>query len=597
MPTLLKRALSLARSQIPSLDRTHLRDLSLLGFALAIGILAALGAVVFRSLIELFQYLFWPSGVSFLDQVAAAPWWMTLTIPAAGGLVTGPLVHFLAPEARGPGIPAVILSVSAQQSTIRHRVTFIKGLVSSLLLGTGASVGREGPVVQIGASVGSSLAQFFDLRPDLRRVCLACGAAAGIAATFNAPVAGTLFALEIILMNLEVGYISHIVTAAITGSVLSRVFWGDFPTFQVVPFALGSSFELAAYLLLGLTAGLVSIIFVRLTYGLDSLFLRLPLPRWITPALGGLGLGCLALALPQVLGVGYDTVNSALTESLLWDTALLLLGAKLLATSLCIGSGMSGGILAPSLYLGATLGTAMGVLSAQLGLSQGLHPGFFALAGMGAMVSGTTLAPITAIMTIFELTLHYQIILPLMLACISSTLVVRFLFGYSAYEMKLARSGVNIVRGHDVGILRNLYVREFMRRDFTWLYEGAPLMLLYRELLSSPFPHFVVLDAGEELAGVVSLRDLRPVLPRYEELKHSLAVREVMTREPVTLSERDTMERAMQVFEQNHFSFVPVVEEHGSKRVSGILTKDALLSAYDQKVLKDRVLSCPLTVG
>jgi CIC family chloride channel protein len=596
MPQILRRAVALARSHIPKLSRTDLRDLSLLGFALAIGILAAVGALAFRFLIEAFQYLFWASGDSFLDQIAASPWWMILCLPAAGGLVTGPIIHFLAPEARGPGVPAVILSVSTQQSTIRHRVTFLKGLVSSLLLGTGASVGREGPVVQIGASVGSSLAQFFRLRPDLRRVCLACGAAAGIAATFNAPIAGSLFALEIILMNIEVAYIGHIVIASITGSVLSRVFWGDFPAFQVVPFVLNSYFELAAYLLLGLAAGIISILFVRLTYGLDSLFLRLPLPGWIKPALGGLGLGCLALALPRVLGVGYETVNAALTDSLVWNTALLLLGAKLVATSLCIGSGMSGGILAPSLYLGATLGTVIGGLSVHLGLAQSLHPAFFALAGMGAVVSGTTLAPITAIMTIFELTLHYQIILPLMLACISSSLVVRLLFGYSAYEMKLARSGVNIVRGHDVGILRNLFVREFMRRDFTWLREDAPLAPLYQELMKSPFPHFVVLDAEDNLAGVVSLRDLRPVLPRYEELKYSLTVRDVMTREVVTLREDEDMERAMQIFEQNYFSFVPVLEGLGSKRVKGVLTKDALLTAYDQKVLKDRVLSRPLTV-
>lgn len=596
MSRILRLAAAALRSQLPSIPQTQLRDISLLGFALAIGLLAALGAVAFRSLIELFQFVFWPSGESFLDRVIAAPWWMTLGLPAAGGLVTGPIIQYLAPEARGPGVTAVILSVSAQQSTIRHRVTFLKGLVSSLLLGTGASVGREGPVVQIGASVGSSLAQLFRLRPDLRRVCLACGAAAGIAATFNAPIAGTLFALEIILMNLEVGSISYIVISAITGSVLARGFWGEFPTFEAVTFELGSHFELAGYLLLGLAAGVVSILFVRLTDALEGLFTRLPLPGWIKPALGGLGLGCIALALPQVMGVGYETVNAALSNSLLWNTALILLGAKLLATSLCLGTGMSGGILAPSLYLGATLGTAMGFLFTQLGFAQSLHPALFALAGMGAVVSGTTLAPMTAIMTIFELTLQYQVILPLMLACISSTLVVRLLFGHSAYEMKLVRDGVNIVRGHDVGILRNLYVREFMHRDYAWVREDAPLQELYRRLMESPFPHFVVLDTNEDLAGVVSLRDLRPVLGRFDELEDSLAARDVMTRTPITLGEKDTMERAMHVFEQHQFSFVPVLEDSGSQKVSGILSKDALLTAYDQKVLKDRVLSSPLTV-
>jgi CIC family chloride channel protein len=584
---------SLTHAPISGLSGMHLRDLSLLGFALVIGLLAAFGALAFRSLIELFQYVFWAPGASFVDRVAASPWWLKMGVPVAGGLVAGPLIHSFGQEAKGPGVPEVILSVTARQSTIRHRVTFLKGFVSSLLLGTGASVGREGPIVQIGASVGSSVAQFFRLQPDLRRVCLACGSAAGIAATFNAPIAGSLFALEIILLNIEVAYISHIVVAAITGSVLSRIFWGGFPAFEAVPFVLASYWELVVYLLLGLAAGIVSIVFARVIYGLEGLFLRLPLPEWSKPAVGGLGVGCLALVLPQVLGVGYETVNAALTDSLVWNTALLLLCAKLVATSLCIGSGMSGGIFAPSLYLGATLGTVLSLLAAHLGFAHGLNPGFLALAGMGAVVSGTTLAPITAIVTIFELTLQYEIILPLMLACISSTLVVRLLFGYSVYEMKLMRKGVNIVRGHDVGILRNLLVREFMRRDFQPMRVDTPLPELYGWLLHSPYPHFVVLGRDAKLAGVVSLRDIRSVLPRYDEVKDSLTVGDIMTRDVVTLREGDSMETALHVFERNRFSFLPVLEGD-SGRVSGILTKDALLEAYDQKVLKDRVLSCPV---
>jgi len=569
-------------------------DITLLAFAVGIGLLAALGALAFRSLIELFQLLFWSSGASFTEQVIASPWWLRLGVPVLGGLIAGPVITFLVPEAKGPGVPEVIVSVTSLQSTIRHRVTFLKGLVTSLLLGTGASVGREGPIVQIGASVGSSLAQLFGMRPELRRLCLACGAAAGISATFNAPIAGSLFAMEIILMNIEVSFISHIVVASITGSVLARIFWGQFPVFEVMPFFLLSNWELGIYLCLGLVSGLAAICFVRLIFGLDSAFSKLPLPEWLKPAVGGLGLGLMALQLPEVLGVGYETVNAALTGSLVWKLALILLAAKLMATSLCIGSGMSGGIFAPSLYLGATLGTLVGMATMQLLPLHGLNPGFFALAGMGAVVSGTTLAPITAIVTIFELTLHYQIILPLMLACISSTLVVRLLFGYSVYEMKLMNKGVDIVRGHDVGILRNLLVREFMRRDFQPLREDTPLPDLFERLLESPYPHFVVLSRNDRLAGVVSLRDIRPVLPRYEEVKDSYTASDVMTKRVVTLQEDDNMETALHVFERNHFSFLPILRDGTSGRVSGVLTKDALLEAYDQKVLKDRVLSCPV---
>jgi CIC family chloride channel protein len=569
-------------------------DITLLAFAVGIGLLAALGALAFRSLIELFQLLFWSSGASFTEQVIASPWWLRLGVPVLGGLIAGPVITFLVPEAKGPGVPEVIVSVTSLQSTIRHRVTFLKGLVTSLLLGTGASVGREGPIVQIGASVGSSLAQLFGMRPELRRLCLACGAAAGISATFNAPIAGSLFAMEIILMNIEVSFISHIVVASITGSVLARTFWGQFPVFEVMPFFLLSNWELGIYLCLGLVSGLAAICFVRLIFGLDSAFSKLPLPEWLKPAVGGLGLGLMALQLPEVLGVGYETVNAALTESLGLGLALVLLGAKLLATSLCIGSGMSGGIFAPSLFLGAMLGTAVGLAATAVLPDLAVSPAFFALAGMGAMVSGTTLAPITAIVTIFELTLQYQIILPLMLTCISATVVVRFLFGYSAYEMKLLRRGINIVRGHDVGILRNLMVRDFMRRGYTAVREDTPLQELYGHLAESAYPHFVVLNASDELSGVISLRDVRKVLPRFEELKESLTAGELMTREVVTLKERDHLETALHVFERNSFSFVPVLSDSAPLRVEGIMTKDDLLTAYDQKVLKDRVLSCPM---
>lgn len=564
-------------------------DLSLLGFAVAIGFLAAVGALLFRSCIEGFQFLLWPGGASLVEQVQAAPWWMVLLVPTLAGLVVGPVIAFFVPEARGPGVPEVILSVTTRQSTIRHRVTFLKGLITSLLLAAGASVGREGPIVQIGSSVGSSLAQFFGLRPELRRLCLACGAAAGIAATFNAPIAGSLFALEIILMNIEVSYISHIVIAAITGSVLSRIFWGDFPAFRVVPFELGSYTELLGYLVLGILAGLVSIAFVRSIFATENIFQRLRLPQWLSPAIGGLLLGCLALSLPQVMGVGYETVNDALANSLPLQMALILLVAKLAATAICIGSGMSGGIFAPSLFLGAALGTVVGLGATVVWPAHDLHPAFFALAGMGAVVSGTTLAPITAIVTIFELTLHYQIILPLMVACISATLVVRLLFGVSVYELKLLRNGMDIVRGHDVGILRNLCVCDVMRRSVPRLPITATLGEIVAATEQTAFPHFVVEQEQNKLAGVLSLRDLRKALLQFEANKNHLSAGELMSRDVITLERNDSVEKALHLFEEYHYSMFPVVDQDNT--VVGILTKDDVLKAYDQKVLKDRVLS------
>jgi CIC family chloride channel protein len=576
------------------LKQQRLLNVYLLFFSVGIGVLSAAGALCFRKLIEIFQYFLWASGPTFVEQVIHSPWWLKILVPVFGGLVAGPVIFFWVPEAKGPGVPEVIVSVASRQSTIRHRVTFFKALVTGLLIGSGASVGREGPIVQIGASVGSSVAQFFRLNPDLRRVCLASGAAAGISATFNAPITGALFAVEIILLDIELTYISHIIISSVIASVLSRIFLGHFPAFEVPAFELAHYWELNVYLLLGIFSGIVGIGFIRLIEAADSLFHKLRIPEWLKPGIGGLLLGIIALKLPYSLGVGYETVNAALSGSLALKTAVLLLFAKMIATSLSIGSGMSGGIFAPSLFLGATSGIAVCLGINHFLPDLALNPSNYALAGMGAVVAGTTLAPITAIIAIFELTYNDQIILPLMVACIASVLVVRVLFGYSAYEMKLLKQGINIVRGHDVSILRNLYARDFMVRDFEIVHDTSSLLTIVDQVLKSLYPHFIVLNQKKECVGILSLRDIRGILHRVEELKDIIIAADMMTKDMITLSLNDNLEKALQLFETHRISCLPVTDPHNPKKVLGIFKKDDLLQAYKEKVLKDRILSSPM---
>ncbi len=565
--------------------------LYLLLFSVVIGVISAAGALIFRTLIDLFQGGFWPAGVTFLDQVLAAPPWLKILVPTLGGLVAGIFIYRWVPEAKGPGVPEVIAAVANRQSIIRHRVTFLKALVTSLLIGSGASVGREGPIVQIGASAGSSIAQLFRLDPDLRRVCLASGAAAGIAATFNAPITGTLFALEIILMDIEVAYISHIIVASVIASVLSRFFWGNFPAFELHTFQINHYGELLIFLMLGILAGAAGIAFMRLLSGTTHLFGLLKAPEWIKPGLGGLLLGILALQYPHVLGVGYETVNEALTNSLGLKLALMLLAAKMLATALCIGSGMSGGIFAPSLFWGAALGLAVGIGAEQFLPGLAINPANYALVGMGAVVAGTTLAPITAILTVFELTNNYETILPLMVACIASVVVVRRLYGFSVYEMKLIQQGINIVRGHDVGVLRHLHVSDFMTEEFETIRADTPLTSIAIRMEETVFPHFIVVNEKDELAGVLSLRDLKGTFSYLEELKGVLVAADLMSRDVVFLTQDDTLEKALYLFEEYRFTTIPVTKAADQRSVVGVLIKDDLLRAYREQVLKDRVLS------
>lgn len=575
------------------MDKRNLTDLYFVFFSVIIGVLAAVGALFFRTLIEIFQGLFWASGTTYLQRLINSPWWLKILVPTAGGLVAGPVITFWVPEAKGPGVPEVIASVAMRQSIMRHRVTIMKAFVTSLLIGSGASVGREGPIVQIGASIGSSLAQLFKLTPEMRRFCLASGAAAGIAATFNAPIAGTLFAVEIILLDIQVTYLSHIIISSIVASVLSTIFWGKFLAFQVTAFEWTHYWEFVIYLIIGILAGFIAILFVRLIYSTDGFFRRIPIPEWIKPAIGGLLLGLIALGVPTALGVGYETIEMALDSHLTLQLALVVLAAKIVATALSIGSGMSGGIFAPSLVLGSSLGTAVCLGFAKYLPNLSLRPVDFALAGMGAVVAGTTLAPMTAILTIFELTYSYQILLPLMLACITSTLIVKLLFGYSAYEMKLIKQGISIQRGHDINVLRSLFVNNFMQKDFESFQASAPLSAILDGIEKSPSrqPHFIILNTKEELAGMLSLSDLKPHLGKLDAEKDALRAADLMTRGVATIPADSNLEEAFKIFEKSTVSCLPVTDPKNSKIVVGILHKDDLFKIYEERVERSQTLS------
>ncbi len=574
----MRRATTLSRAVYPLL------------LALLIGVLAGIGAVLFRVLIAWCMDLLWPSGTSFVERFSAAPLWLKLGIPAIVGLIAGPIIAFWAPELRGPGVPEVMKALALNHGRIRHRVTALKAVVTAFLISAGASVGREGPIVQIGSSIGSSVTQFLKTGHMERRLAVACGAAAGIAATFQAPMAGTLFSVEILLFDLEVSSLSNIVIAAVTGTMVSRICWGESCVFDIPKFALVHPAELGIYFVLGVGAGLVSLFTIKAVFGLPRLWEQTPVPQWLRPAFGGLLIGGIGLFVPGVLGVGYESVDMALAGSVSLKAAMLLLCAKILATSMCIGSGMSGGIFAPSLFIGAMLGALVGDLAQGLWPGMGLSSGHYALVGMGAVVGGTTLAPITAILTIFELTYTYQVILPLMVACIPSVMVVRMFHGLSIYETKLVNEGVNIVRGHEVNKLRNMYVREFMTRDTQVIRVDTPFDEIVPLMEESPFPHFVVLDEEGLLAGILTLRDLRSLLAHPELRSPDLTAKDLMTTKPITVSEEDNLEKAFHLFATHKFAFLPVVAASNPRRVKGLLKKTDLLSAYEEQVLKEHIL-------
>ena len=349
-------------------------------FSVFVGLGGGFGAVFFRWLIALFKNLFFEKGGELFSFMGN---YHIILLPALGGLVVGPLIYFFAKEAKGHGVPEVMLAVFTGGGKIRPRVAAIKALASSICIGSGGSVGREGPIIQIGSALGSSLGQLFKLTEEKTRTLVACGAAAGIAATFNSPLGGIFFALEVILREYGLRNFSSVVLSSVTATVVSRRFLGNHPAFATPPFGIYGMTDFLYYLVFGLFTAVIAWLFIKVLYKSEDLFNSIKMPEYFKPVLGGIGIGIIGLYFPQIFGVGYETIESAMKGELVLGILIALIFLKIIATSLTLGSGGSGGIFAPSLYMGAVLGEAFGIVVHQIIPGTLIPPGAFALVGIG----------------------------------------------------------------------------------------------------------------------------------------------------------------------------------------------------------------------
>ena len=554
-----------------------------------VGVIGGYGAVGFRYLINFIQSIAYGSPDELLGIIEAVPWYMRIVIPAIGGLIVGPIVYFLAREAKGHGVPEVMYAVALKQGIIRKRIVFIKALVSAVCIGTGGSVGREGPIVQIGSAVGSSLGQLFNVSSNRLRTMVGCGAAAGIAATFNAPIAGSIFALEIILGEFEIMSFSPIIVSAVSATAISRHYLGDVPAFILPEYILHSPLEFPLYAFLGLFCALVGVGFTLFLYRTEDAWDAVKFPEYLKAVVGGLMMGTLGLVFPQALGVGYGAIDLALMVKLSWWFMGLLVLCKIFATSITIGSGGSGGIFAPSLFLGAMAGGAFGTVVNYLFPSVAASPGAYAVVGMGAVVAATTHGPLQAILIIFEMTGDYKIILPLMITCIISCLFARKLCGESIYTFKLIRRGINIRGGKELNILSSISVKNVMYHTVEMIPENFLLKDLAKTLPKSRSNNFVVVDEKEHITGVLTFLDYYDYLFNGKP-DNQATVKDIMTKDVVTVSIEDNLDTAMKKITAGDYSILPVVTAEDPLKMAGILTRRDILEAYDQAVIKKAIV-------
>ncbi len=563
--------------------------------SILVGIGAGLGAVVFRWLIEAFNGIFFISGGNILGFLGE---YYVILLPIIGGLIIGPLIHFTgAEETKGHGVPEVMEAVANRGGRIRSRVVGVKILASSLCIGSGGSVGREGPIVQIGSTIGSILGQRVYLSQDWIKSLVACGAAGGISATFNAPIAGVFFAHEVILGRIFTRHFGFVVISSVIASVIAHAFLGDLQSISVPKYTLNSFWELGLYFVLGAACALVAVIFIRSLYRAEDIFSDIKIPEYLKPALGGIAIGLIGFYNPYLFGVGYDGVEQALSgniEAVTFSigtvfleyaefTLLALLLLKIVATSITLGSGGSGGIFAPSLFMGAMFGGAFGEIANRLLPGIVAPSGAYALVGMAAVFSAAARAPITAIIILFEMTRDYAIILPLMLSVVVSTLIAHRLNPVSIYGEKLKRRGISLKPREEVDLLETVTVGEVMTYDFPTVPQEMTLAEIQDKFAKSKHHGFPVVDKWGKLKGMVTLADVES---KISGKRKKLTVADLSTTSIITAYADETLHDVVHRLGTSEIGRIPVVDRKDPHRLIGVLRRYDIVKAYAKALSK-----------
>ncbi len=521
--------------------------------ATLIGALVGIAAIAFRSLIG-FMQLPWLGTTSESVATAASqtPWLIILLTPALGGLLVGIILEKWVPGRRAHSIADVIESTSVRGCRIDPKTGIISAGLAALSIGTGASVGREGPMVHLGTTISAYLLDWFSLNPSAQRTLIGCGAAAAVSASFNAPIAGVIFAHEVILRHYAIRALVPIVISSVVGGVIARMYFGNFPAFNLPDYQITSTWEFPAFALLGLTCAVVAIIFQLVMMATEQITWRIELPIWLRTSLGGLFVGAVALMFPQVLGLGYETTDAALSQKLSLGLLIALIFVKTATTAVSLACRLAGGIFSPSLYLGAMTGAAFGLIATntfpQVGASQGLY----AILGMGAVAGAVLGAPLSTILIIFELTGGYTMTIALMLTVSISVGLSHAYLGRSYFFWQLEKRGMFLHQGPHQSITRRITVADFM----------TPL-----EPISGSFDT----DHPDNETGE----------PRKQPV--------IEDKEQPRLVPTDTLKTALRMFDTEGIAHIPVVAPHERSKIIGWVDRITALHTFNSELIDAHV--------
>ncbi|MDA1090874.1 MAG: chloride channel protein [Proteobacteria bacterium] len=567
------------------IDNDHM---ILVFLALIAGGLAGSAVALFREIITLVQALLYGSGSErlFVNSEALA-WWKILLVPVAGGLVVGAVIQFLLPQKRPQGVADVIEASALKGGRMSSRTGLLAALASAISIGAGASVGREGPAVHLGASLAGWIGRRLHLTRSLTRTLLGCGVAAAVAASFNAPIAGALFASEVVIGHYALKAFAPIVIASVAGTAVSRAFYGDFPAFALADTPLASVWEFPAFVGLGVTAGIVAIAFMHAIFSVQRLAAKTPVPAWVKPAIGGLMVGLLGLAFPEVLGVGYGLTENALLVNISLKMLIVLCVAKIAATAICIGWGFGGGVFSPSLVIGALLGGVWGVIVTTLFPEYSSGASAYTLIGMGAMAAAVLGAPISTTLIIFEMTGDYALTLGVMVAVVIASEVTQQFYGRSFFSEQLKRRGIDLKGGFEADVMHSIRIGDILARDSELVSMDVCLPDLRTMLQNSKIGEIYVIRESGALYGTITLADMSEVAfdAAIDDL---LRAGDVARTDPQILCEDDDLEAALSLLAESGEDRIAVVDDTETMILKGYVTHAGVMAAYNKALLKTR---------
>ena len=560
-------------------------DQNMLILAALLGFLAGFASTFFRWMIEFFESIFSVKGFSLAGIPPQTYPFLLPLMPMLGGLFIGLICKYFPNAVKENGVHKVMYAVALNDGKVRKRTIASCAVTSSITIGSGGSAGREGPTVQIGAAVGSTIGQLLHLSTERMRVLVGCGAAAGIAASFNAPLAGVLFALEIILGDFAIHTFSPIIIASVIGTVTGRALEGNEVTFNVPVHELVHPTEIIFYLALGVLCGIVARLFTFMYFYIQQVFEeKLKTADIYKPAIGGLIVGMISIFMPQILGNGYDVMEQALTGQMFWGLAFLLVFMKIICTSITLGSGGMGGVFAPSLFIGAMVGTAFGSSVHFIFPTLSASAETYSVVGMGAVAGAVMQAPLTNILMLFELTNDYTLILPIMATCIAASYTYQRFTKHSIYMQNLLNKGINIRHGREASIMNSIKVQDVMSTDITTIAQEMPFRKILETISYSKNFYFPVLDNKGDMTGILSFSDIREVIFE-EQLGDLLVAGELANPKVISLTPQQNLNEAMEIFSQLDVDQLPVVRSEDKLKVIGMLTRSEMMASYNRAIL------------